>query len=435
MNNPLLRKVVTAVLAILVLVFIGYHVFAAKDGSITTEIASYVDEDDPGTAEMIQSEGFIVRKESLVQNSSEDVVAYVVQDGEKVSKDGVIAELYATTEAASAQKQLEDLTEQIQLLESLGDPGDTYAADQETIDKKISQQLFSLLENVNTGEYLEMKEQQDDFLYMLNERQIVTGKVENFDDRIQKLTQQKESLAASINKTGEITAPIAGQFVSEVDGYESVFDYDNIADITVDEWESTIEKKVSVPTDAVGKVYEVFNWYFVTEVDLTDAVDLKEGSKVTLEFPFATSKPVSGVIESVNQDVQKQKAILVICCNEMNEDIARMRQETCRIKLQSYSGIRVSQKAIHFETRTYTEKQIIDGKEQEVEVTKEIKGVYVRNGSEIRFCQIIPLYSNETYVICKQYPDADEIVTEETVSLYDEVVIGGTDLYDGKIIQ
>ena len=103
--------------------------------------------------------------------------------------------------------------EQISLLESLGTPGDTYAADQETIDKKISQQLFSLLENATTGDYLAMKAQQDDLLYMLNERQIVTGKVENFDSRIQLLTQQKDGLAANANKTGEIISPVSGQFV------------------------------------------------------------------------------------------------------------------------------------------------------------------------------------------------------------------------------
>ena len=127
--------------------------------------------------------------------------------------------------------------------------------------------------------------------------------------------------------------------------------------------------------------------------------------------------------------------MLVVRCDEMNEEIARMRKETCQIQLKSYSGIRVSQKAINFETRTYKEKQMIDGEEKEVEVTKEVKGVYVMNGSEIRFCQIIPLYSNESYVICKQYPDEGEIVTEDTVSLYDEVVIGGTDLYDGKVVK
>ncbi|MFR9310327.1 HlyD family efflux transporter periplasmic adaptor subunit [Hydrogeniiclostridium mannosilyticum] len=435
MNNPLLRKIATAVLAILVLIFIGYHIFAAKDGSLTTEIASYVDEDDPGTAETIQSEGIVVRKETLVQKTADGVLAYVAQDGEKVSKNGVVAELYATTEAASAQKQLESLTEQISLLESLGTPGDTYAADQETIDKKISQQLFSLLENATTGDYLAMKAQQDDLLYMLNERQIVTGKVENFDSRIQLLTQQKDGLAANANKTGEIISPVSGQFVSTVDGYESLFDYQSIADITVSEWENKLQESVAAPAEAVGKICETFNWYFVTEVDINKASELKEGGKVTLEFPFATSKSVPGVIEAVNQDAQSQKAMLVVRCDEMNEEIARMRKETCQIQLKSYSGIRVSQKAINFETRTYKEKQMIDGEEKEVEVTKEVKGVYVMNGSEIRFCQIIPLYSNESYVICKQYPDEGEIVTEDTVSLYDEVVIGGTDLYDGKVVK
>ena len=58
------------------------------------------------------------------------------------------------------------------------------------------------------------------------------------------------------------------------------------------------------------------------------------------------------------------------------------------------------------------------------------------HGTEIRFRQIIPLFSTSSYVICKQYPDeSDDLMTDETVQMYDEVVIEGTDLYDGKVVK
>ena len=53
---------------------------------------------------------------------------------------------------------------------------------------------------------------------------------------------------------------------------------------------------------------------------------------------------------------------------------------------------------------------------------------------EINFKQIVPLFSTEGYVICDTNPEED-LMTDETVSLYDEVVIEGTDLYDGKVIR
>ena len=68
-------------------------------------------------------------------------------------------------------------------------------------------------------------------------------------------------------------------------------------------------------------------------------------------------------------------------------------------------------------------------------VTKEVNGVYVMLGSEIVFRLIVPLYSTSTYVICDPNPDEDELMTSETVQLYDEIVVEGTDLYDGKVVK
>ncbi len=73
-------------------------------------------------------------------------------------------------------------------------------------------------------------------------------------------------------------------------------------------------------------------------------------------------------------------------CSTMNEELARLRTETCSIAVTRYSGIRVSQKAVHFAevTRTY-EKRKTGRRSRRQRRSK----VYVMHGSEIVFRQIV----------------------------------------------
>ena len=59
-----------------------------------------------------------------------------------------------------------------------------------------------------------------------------------------------------------------------------------------------------------------------------------------------------------------------------------------------------------------------------------MRGVYVVNGMQINFVPVEMLYSNDEFIICKK-----QIETGDTVKLYDQVVVKGKKLYDGKIIS
>ena len=50
------------------------------------------------------------------------------------------------------------------------------------------------------------------------------------------------------------------------------------------------------------------------------------------------------------------------------------------------------------------------------------------------FKEIVPLSTYSTFVLCDPNPEEDATFNGETIKLYDEVVVGGTDLYDGKIV-
>ncbi len=432
MNSPLIRRLAAFCVAFLLLFYIGYQVYNANYTSVKTEVAVYVQADDPGTAEVVQATGTAVRKESGIQQLTHGVVTYVVEDGGKVSKGGTVAELYATEQDAAAQQQIETLNLQIFQLQKLSSPGSTYAVDQDSLTKQISQKLIALLQTSASGEYDALDEPREDLLYVLNERQIVTNKVSDFNDRINSLTQQRDALTANRQVLGTVTAPSAGTFISEVDGYESVFDYDSILTITPEQYQQKLETQVSPPADAVGKICGEFKWYFVCVVSAQDALKFIEGNAVSLSFPFATSDSVTAVVRAVNQESIESQAAVVLECSTMNEELARLRTETCAVSVTEYSGIRVSQKAVHFAEVTRTVENE-DG--EETTETREVKGVYVMHGSEIVFRQIVPLYSTSTYVICDPNPDPEALMTSETVQLYDEIVVEGTDLYDGKVVK
>ena len=79
-----------------------------------------------------------------------------------------------------------------------------------------------------------------------------------------------------------------------------------------------------------------------------------------------------------------------------------------------------------------------DAEGNEVDVTYEnVRGVYVKSGSRIRFVQIFSDATINGYAICKvslSTEEREQLVTSTTIQLYDEVIVEGTDLYDGKML-
>jgi hypothetical protein len=57
------------------------------------------------------------------------------------------------------------------------------------------------------------------------------------------------------------------------------------------------------------------------------------------------------------------------------------------------------------------------------------KGVYVIQGKQVIFKPIRTLYEKENFVLCEPTGDA-----KRALRLFDQVIVGGTDLYDGKTI-
>ena len=80
------------------------------------------------------------------------------------------------------------------------------------------------------------------------------------------------------------------------------------------------------------------------------------------------------------------------------------------IVTEEYEGIRVSNRAVHY--------------------SNGVSGVYVVQGSLVKFKPIEIVYRSENFTLCKKAEDGNN----KTLVLYDEVIEKGKNLYDGKFI-
>jgi hypothetical protein len=425
MNSSWLKRIATLAAAALILIFVGYQVYHANFVRQKTETALYK------TAEQtITVSGYAVRKEQQVANTSGGVLQYDIADGDRVNKGGIVAHAYQSVADAGLLQKKERLTKEMKALQSLASQGSYVDANAENIDSLLGSQLLSVIMDAHDGD-ADISGTRQQFLSLLNEKQLSTGKVKNFSARISSLQQQLSALASSNNgaELGKITAADSGYFSSTVDGYESAFNYNEIQELSPENLKSV--KPAAVAKNVVGRICSKFNWYFVCSVSAADAAKLKPDTSVKITFPFVSTKLINAEIVRINQKTKNSDAAVILECNAMDSSLINLRHETAKIIINTYQGIQISQKSVHFEKVQQT--VIHDG--VEVKQSRMVEGVFVMYGIEMKFKQIVPLYSDGTYLYCEPNPDPSQLYTKESIQLYDEVVIEGKGLSDGKIIE
>lgn len=106
----------------------------------------------------------------------------------------------------------------------------------------------------------------------------------------------------------------------------------------------------------------------------TTLVRLDRTTNVKVEMPFATAETIPAEVVKINRDEASGDAVVILKCSYMNTDLAAARKEPLRIDLQSYAGVLVNEKAIHFADVTVTDTDT-DGNVTE-HVEQNVKGVY-----------------------------------------------------------
>ena len=160
-----------------------------------------------------------------------------------------------------------------------------------------------------------------------------------------------------------------------------------------------------------GQIATGFSWRFYAVCDLETAERFDGITSVKISVPGKQNTPLAATLVEVTPDEASGVAKLVFECQTINAEILSFGQETAQIDIKTYEGIRINKEALH----------IVDG----------ARGVYVKYGNLQRFLKITTLYEDDNYILI---PGNGAIGTDNEVRLYDEVIVQGTNLQDGKLL-
>ncbi len=398
------NKVIKIILCIIAIVFIVHQIYSSTYKPITTVSAEYY------TA----VEGFpinvtIIREENIICSDTSGALHFTLADGERSEKNGVIANVYSDANASVTVNRIDQLEERIHDIEEIQSYNDVEGADIKLINNKVNSSLNEQIRGIATDNFTSVESDSSELLTNISRRQMITGEQSDFSERLNELKTELDTLNASLPQPiGSIRTEEAGYFLSTVDGYETVLSCDEIDSLTPERIDSL--KVATIPKNAIGKVVSGYTWYLAAKVNISDSLKYKIGDELTLKTTLKTTPQIDVKVEKINTSKEKDNAVIIFSCQQMNSELASIRHGSMTIINSTHSGLKLPAKALRLQ----------DGK----------AGVFVRSGMTIKFVSVNVIYKTDEYIICEQ-----QVSNESVLRLYDDVVVKGKNLYDGKIVD
>lgn len=431
MSSKKIQTLAAAVLTFLLLLYVGYQAYRTTHKDIVTEVAGYGE-----ISDTLQAQGFAIRDETVITAPYQGVLSYRVADGTRILNGGVIADVFASESDAAAKTRLDRLDREIENLNSLSRPSDYFAANPSLISSQIYTALGNISTEVRGNNFSELSVLREDLKTALNRKRLITNEEssESYSQWVSQLQNERDSLARTAGGAIDtITSPAAGYFISSTDGFENVLDLSKIEDVTAEQVRDLLGRTRGTGlSSSVGKICSDFNWYVLCVFSDADMTKFEDVTEVNLDIPFASTETIPAKVIAQNRDPVTGDTAVVFECSYMDSDIASVRNEMVQVNVRTYSGVLVNQKALRFCDITR------ENENGETVTYKNIKGVYIKSGRQLRFVQVFTEKTVNGYAICKTTLDEEEresLVTDSTIQLYDNVVIEGVDLYDGKPVQ
>ena len=426
------RKIVWTFFVGMILIYGSYHVFAVLFPSVKTEVAHIA-----RVYDSIDADGYIIRDERVIPDDLSGFISFCLSDADKIEKDGVISRVYSSESQEILHKKAEEIEKEIARLENLKNFGFALSSNPASIDQQSYLEFNSLIKNVNNCEFNALPKHRDNIFYLLNERQIASGQDLSLDEKISGLKSELNKLSLQENSSAikKILAQHSGYFMGTVDGFENAFNYDSVKNITAEQVKALLNEssaRAQSRTQNAAKLVVNSNWFVVCALKRTDALQLSLDQYVELVMPLASAEKIRAKVVAINQSGENSESAVVFQCDYIDKNTLSIRNEHIKINISEYRGLSVSKSAVHEKTLSRTITDEATGQEKVVQ--KAVKGVYVRRGKQLAFREIDIIFSGDDFVICSLDADKSKLFSENTIKEYDEVVVKGRDLYDGKFV-
>ena len=367
--------------------------------------------------EKLELKAFLVRDEEYINQKTTGTVVPLIKDGMRVASGDAVARVCASDEDAANVSALLEAKESLARYQEISEQTELNALDMEKLNKTIDASFTELVRTSNSGDFSELSRNIEELENKLASKQILKDGTIDLTAKFNELNSKIQTLESKSINTSDVLAPLSGYYISNLDGYENAMDYNKISDLTVSEAEKLFEKKPGDVSGQMGKIVGSYKWYLVTVMDSKYSLLMSEGEKMKINMPYYGFKNVEVVVEKIST-TQNDKVAVAFSCNMMNETYANMRTEDIELVFKEYTGYKINSSAIRREK---------DEKGKEVDV------VYILRGDIMNARVIDIIYDAGDYVIVSEESKATS--GYRPIKRYDEVIVKGRNLSDGKSIS
>ena len=407
-----------AVLAVIVLVYVCCQIYISVNrSSITTEVAIAASEKKTLGVDM-----FIVRDEKIITASGSNIVS-AVGDSTRVGVNDTVAYSFSDSVSAGNILRMREITEELDYYSALLNQSVSISGDTTAHDNRIMKDLVDFSAMVDSGDFAALRRSESELRDAITSKQTATGVRLELSDIITELENEYASLKSQTDRYSEIKSGGTGYYISGVDGFENTLDYDKVDSWKIEDVQAAFSAEpAEIQANQIGRLVHGYYWYLACVVDTNQINTLREGRRRTISFPDSSVGDITATVKMIRSDVSTGKSLLVFECNTMNEDLSTLRNERAVIILEEIRGYRVDNRAIRADENNEM-------------------GVYVVKGSVLRFRKLEIAYTGDEYsIVTTPFLRNDDekmkqVSKSEYIGVFDEYIVDGQDLYDGKIIN
>ena len=375
-------------------------------------------------ADAVPAKGIAVRQEQALEGGS-GVLNYLVEDGKRVSSGAAVAEVFTGQAQAQSWALKTRLDAQIAMLEQSQTQELAGGIDVDQLIRQQQDGLLDLLSLLDSRQYSELDKVKNNLTMIANRMLEASGQTVDLSAQIAQATALRDAAAAAAGTVQYLYAPGQGGYYSSMtDGMEQTLTPETAAAMSREELLTLVEGNATQPARSAGKVISDYEWYYYCFVDAAAAERFISESgtiEVEIDFDYTGATEIPATVVRVEEDPGGGQALVVLLCDYINSETVNLRAETAQISFARYEGVCIEQSAVHIVTD---------------EEGNQVTGVYVKYGNTVEFKQIDPIFENDHYVIvpAKTRVGSDENSMKNEVLLYDEIIVSGKDLYDGKLL-
>ena len=362
-----------------------------------------------------RAEAVMIRNEQPLsqQPDASGVLSYIKPDGAVVIPGSVIAKVYTDEAQLRSQMQIEQLEREIALLgEAQRTSAQLLGAD--TLRAQVSDTVGNIVDAAARRDLTDINDVRNRLQLLLGKYRVSTGRDTDYAQRISYLQNERGRLAATASQPiHSVSINTGGYFCSTTDGYETRLTT-HFESLSIDDYRRAINGTMKAePVNTIGKVQQGHDWYLALVVDKSDIKRFIAGTMVELDFNIQGCNDIPASVYRVLPD-DSGDAVVILKTNYINTVLINLRQVDVDVSFKSYTGLRIGKQALRYEGQT--------------------EGVYVKNGNLITFKPIERIYTGENFVLCTSPSKSEEDTGYEPINQFDEVIVRGTDIYDGKIV-